>query len=108
MSKTKLPTVLKGLHPPSIANLSTGRYLIAEGQWYLVESSFTLEDARKLWKRETNVTPETQVRSTFPVLSSDGKKTYSVTNGPGGWSCNCTGFGFRRDCKHVQSVKKKV
>lgn len=37
---------------------------------------------------------------TYKVLSSDGKKYYTVTS----TSCNCTGFRFRRTCKHVQMV----
>jgi len=33
---------------------------------------------------------------------------YTITREGTQWSCTCTGFGFRRDCKHVQAAKKAL
>ena len=46
---------------------------------------------------------ETKVK-TFTVRGSKGAK-YTVTNDGGRWACTCVGFGFRRDCKHVQEAR---
>jgi hypothetical protein len=43
---------------------------------------------------------------TWTVQGSKGNK-YTVTRSSKGWSCTCSGFGFRRQCKHV-SEKSKV
>ena len=42
------------------------------------------------------------------VKSTDGKKVYLVSRVNGKFSCTCTGFEFRKDCKHVGAVAKKV
>ena len=41
----------------------------------------------------------------FTVSSSDGKKTYTVSEHLGEWSCSCTGFKFHGKCKHIESVQ---
>ena len=42
------------------------------------------------------------------VKSTDGKKVYLVSRVNGKFSCTCTGFEFRKDCKHIGAVAKKV
>jgi hypothetical protein len=44
----------------------------------------------------------------WKVKSSDGKKFYIVERLNGKFSCTCTGFEFRKDCKHIGAVAKKV
>lgn len=43
----------------------------------------------------------------WKVKSSDGKKFYIVERVNGKFSCTCTGFEFRKDCKHIGAVSKK-
>lgn len=43
----------------------------------------------------------------WKVKSSDGKKFYLVQRVNGKFSCTCTGFEFRKDCKHIGAVSKK-
>jgi hypothetical protein len=43
----------------------------------------------------------------WKVKSSDGKKFYIVERLNGKFSCTCTGFEFRKDCKHIGAVAKK-
>ena len=40
---------------------------------------------------------------TFEVPGSKGNK-YVVTSNSQGWSCTCTGFQFRKQCKHVSEL----
>ena len=46
-------------------------------------------------------------KKAWKVKSSDGKKFYLVTLVGGKFSCTCTGFEFRKDCKHIGAVSKK-
>lgn len=44
----------------------------------------------------------------FIVKGSTGND-YKVKYSPkSGWSCNCTGFGFRGKCKHIESKKDSI
>lgn len=45
---------------------------------------------------------------TFKVTSKSSGKSYIVTASPRGVHCTCTGFGYRKYCKHSQAVSKKV
>jgi hypothetical protein len=51
-------------------------------------------------------TIETKVK-TYEVAGSKGNK-YIVTRNEKGWSCNCSGFQFRRQCKHVTELSVKT
>lgn len=42
---------------------------------------------------------ETDVK-TWTVQGSKGNE-YTVSRWPGGWSCTCPGFQFRKSCKHT-------
>ena len=47
-----------------------------------------------------NVNTNIQV---FEVEGSKGKK-YTVTKDSKGWDCTCSGFQFRKQCKHVSEL----
>jgi hypothetical protein len=57
--------------------------------------------------RRVVYTPKLSTTQTWRVAGSKGNE-YTVTNSDGAWSCTCTGFGFRRDCKHIQEKKNAV
>ena len=46
-------------------------------------------------------------RKAWKVKSSKGNKFYIVERVNGKFSCTCTGFEFRKDCKHIGAVGKK-
>ena len=46
-------------------------------------------------------------KKAWKVKSTDGKKFYIVERVNGKFSCTCTGFEFRKDCKHIGLVGKK-
>ena len=52
---------------------------------------------------ETAVKPEVPEGRVIEVQGSKGD-VYKVTESNGNWSCSCSGFRFRGDCKHVKSV----
>lgn len=55
---------------------------------------------------EQGTEPEAKVE-TFTVAGSKGD-AYTVTSENGRWACTCVGFGFRKDCKHIQAAKQDV
>jgi hypothetical protein len=50
---------------------------------------------------------ESKVRA-FHVKSTDKKKVYLVTAIGNKVECNCTGFTYRRKCKHADAVRAKL
>ena len=76
-------------HPVSEYNAKSQHVVKIE---YIVGGAQQVATDNKAWK----------------VKSTDGKKVYIVERANGKFSCTCTGFGFRKDCKHVGAVAKKV
>ena len=98
--------------PPTIwtAPLSGKRYAGSGGVQIEVDDDWTLDDiqeffcwgseARKYW--DSNYSDEPT--KTIEVKGSKGK-TYKVTKTGPTWKCECRGFQFRSDCKHIQNLK---
>lgn len=94
--------------PPAIVNLPTGRYVVGGSKWIKVDSDFTILDTKKLWKKPVYTTTLPNALRTFQVTNSKGNGFYQVIVSNGHASCSCTGFGFRRTCKHVDHIKKQL
>lgn len=111
MIYTKLPKRVTSLFPPGIVNTLTGRYAVfaggKESGWYLVSEDFTVKDAHKRWIRLEVGKPDKSSDWTWQVANSKKNGFYTVTFDKRGWSCTCTGFGFRRACKHIEQTKPK-
>lgn len=43
-------------------------------------------------------------RTETATVAGSGGKVYTLTKIPGGWSCTCTGYLYRRKCKHVDQL----
>lgn len=112
MISLNIPKTVTTLYPPTVATILSKRYAIYSGgpesNWYEVPEDFTLQDANKRWKRlvSANVA-QPSAKKAFKVANSKGNGFYDVVFDGKLWSCSCTGFGFRRDCKHVQQTKKQ-
>ena len=57
------------------------------------------DEARKYW--DSNYSDDVK---TIEVKGSKGQK-YTVTKRGSKWECQCRGFQFRRDCKHIQNLR---
>ena len=90
--------ISKSWFPPAIASIGGKTYIVPD--WTEVPYGTTLDQIQ--WDRE-NPTPVVKVE-TRTVTGSKGN-TYTVTRGPNGkWHCDCTGYQYRKTCKHVQQV----
>lgn len=54
------------------------------------------------------VSVDTSSTRQFRVTSKSTGKSYIVSAIGGKISCTCTGFSYRRTCKHSQAVSKKI
>lgn len=99
-------TIIQSPFPPAIVNLASGRYVVGGPGWIKVGSDFTIEDTKQLWQKPA---PKASTKhQIFQVANSKKDGFYQVEVSNGWISCNCTGYGFRRTCKHVEQVKKSM
>lgn len=92
------------IYPPTYWDNGLGqRWVVVGGKRYSVNPNITLAEIRAKWVRP--VRPKHNIKdSVHLVKSSNGKSYYTVTISNGVKSCTCTGYGFRRDCKHIRSI----
>ena len=97
---------ITSFHPPGITVLG-GKTWVCPG-WHEVPEGTTLDEVYERWTQDKPEMEETRPGSIKEkVLSSKGDKEYTVLYNNGAWDCECAGFGFRRKCSHVDSIKKK-
>lgn len=99
-------------YPPALAKTAQGRLQVIAGSISkLTAAGVTIPATQPLpahttleqfmWQRPERKVFQPQVRK---VEGSKGK-TYILKSTPSGkWECNCTGYSFRRTCKHIKGV----
>lgn len=112
-TKTKLPKKIVGTINPTVIDTHSGRYMVVvystnkTDGWHPVPPSFTFEDAQKLFVRRSMESVSSK-EWTWKIKNSKGTGHYTVSFDKGGWTCDCTGFGFRRKCRHIDEAKIKL
>ena len=98
--------------PPVIwSSVRTGkRYAGSGGVNIEIDDDWTLDDiqeffcwgaeARQYWDSNYSDEPAKPIE----VKGSKGQ-IYNVTKTGPTWKCECRGFQFRQDCKHIQNLK---
>ena len=109
------PQKITTLYPPTIVNTVSGRYAVyaggEQGGWFEVDENFTMQDAMDRWEKLSFAKQEPKTPADmwkWEVDNSKGTGKYTVQFDRSGWNCSCVGFSFRRDCKHVQQIKKTI
>lgn len=108
---TQLPEVVENLLPPTIIKAQSGRYAVFSNVgWFPIGEDVTFEDVLKRWK-QTSLAKKVEDKSkewSWQIENSKKNGFYTVSFDKRGWQCTCTGFVYRRDCKHVQQAKTKL
>jgi hypothetical protein len=106
MSQKKYPIISP--HPPVIHTsiVSGKRYIVGGGDWLELPDEATEENLHKwmIWRQKAPK-PKAPPAQYWKVEGSKGK-VYTVSFAEHRWSCECHGFKFRRDCKHIHNQKK--
>jgi len=97
----------KSFIPPGL--VKGGDKLYVCPGWMEVPAGTTLEEVKLHWEQEL---PKAEEKPAYVieelVPSSRGKGLeYTVKFDGLWWSCDCTGFGFKRTCRHVDQIKLK-
>ena len=92
--------------PPGITTIG-GKTYVCPG-WHEVPEGTTLKEVMPRWTQDL---PKMEKKPTHTISemidSSTAGKQYAVTF-DGIWrNCECAGFGFRKNCRHVKEVKEK-
>ena len=99
--------VVKGPYPPVGFALAGTPYACAGGDWAVIPDGQSLYDV--LWDRVKPPKVREVQEVVREVLSSTGKKTYRVVlRSDGARSCECSGFTYRRHCRHLDELKKEL
>lgn len=100
--------IFKSPYRPAITALGDNTFVVGgDVSWLKVPAGTTLEQIKWIAPRIKKVVrPKEFVRE---VPSSRGDKTYTVrVRTDGVKSCTCSGFMYRRRCRHIDEYKKEL
>ncbi len=93
--------------PPVLVRTHRNETYVCPG-WHLVPNNTTLEEVQERWTQHIpKGKPEQTKQISETVISSNGKSGYLVEFDGRYWSCSCPGFGFRRNCRHINEMQLK-
>jgi hypothetical protein len=102
-----------GIYPYAIAHTLHGDYIVDGRNWIPVASNATAEHIKKVYeiavesfvKTKSKDLPERQ----WQVSSSrDSSKIYNVRWWLSFWTCECEGYQFRKNCRHIERCKEQL
>ena len=93
--------------PPGLTVLGGKTYVVPG--YHEVPADTTLDEVYERWTKISYGVEEKHTHKSIKefVSSSKGDKKYTVLYNNGTWDCDCSGFGFRRKCRHVEEIKIK-
>jgi hypothetical protein len=103
-----LPDKIINIHPPTVIYSGGKKWAVfSTAGWFQVDDSFTLQDAYSRWVRWAP-NESKQAQSNFKIASKRSGEIYNVSFNGGNWRCECSGFLYRRNCRHVKLAKQSL
>jgi hypothetical protein len=95
------------LNPAIFKSPATNKtYIIAGNQpWVEVPADTTLNEVCWIPVYEPEKAPFSAREQRFEVEGSKGNKYTVKYSANGFWNCECVGFSFRGQCKHIKKAK---
>ena len=91
---------------PCISNFTDKSYAVFNGVWYEIPKGTTIDEVRKYWIPDTSYDKREKGKNQiWHKKSSKGNKKYKVKLSDGKYSCECKGFQFNRNCRHIEEIK---
>jgi hypothetical protein len=105
-------TVVGGLIPPYTMSIGSDKYIMPG--WYKLDNHTetlpNIEDIKFIpYKPKEDNKPNIESNKIYKVTSSKGDKVYEVKmNNSGSLECECVGYGYRRKCRHIDSITSSL
>lgn len=109
-----IPKKVISLYRPTQLTINNTSYLVISGSekddgWYPIKRAISTKAIQKMWTPWTKEKTDTLAGAwTWKIQNSKKNGYYTVSFDRGGWSCDCTGFGYRRKCRHIDEAKTKM
>ena len=88
---------IKGTMNPTVVNTTSGTFAVSGSNWKSVPVGTTLKDLN--W-----VDTKPKIKKSKPM--SWKVKDYTVSFNGSFYSCNCLGYIYRRNCKHITEISE--
>ena len=105
-------TVVGGLIPPYTMSIGSEKYIMPG--WYKLDNHTetlpNIEDIKFIpYRPKEDNKPNIESNKIYKVTSSKGDKVYEVKmNISGSLECECVGYGYRRKCRHIDSITSSL
>jgi hypothetical protein len=98
------------MYAPVIVNFVTCKKMLfhdEQGGSIEIADDVDIQDALAIWIPYQIPVKEAGTTSMRYAIKSESGSTYNVTIENDKWSCTCSGFLFRKRCKHLDIAKEK-